>query len=436
MPYRSPEQTLIACVWMPRFEIQVERRRYPDLGALPLALLSLGVQPAVVALSREAQAAGLRKAMPFREVMAIAPHTVCRTEDPHFYQVAFSQVLLDLEAVSPLIEPGLGGDVGVAFLNMEGLMAGDCYGDLREPLPGAYGRFRHPYTLMAALERAVRPPWAARIGIGEGKFVAWAAARANLQNVDPATFFLSRSGRSCWIRAARVKDFLRPIPMDALPVEEAMKRKLWGFGLRTLGQLADLPASAVAAQFGKNGRRAWLLAGGKDDNPLRPREAPREVAETIRFPDPEESIAAFLAAVRELLDRLLQRPEVQGRGVRQARVDAVLESRHTWSQTVTFKQPGSRVETLFPPLRFCLERVHPTEAVEEVSLVFTAFMASQPGGQMSLFPEPGQQRRSRVAESLRQLAVQMGRAPISRVVEVEPWSRIPERRYHLLNCDP
>ncbi|MCA1597306.1 MAG: hypothetical protein LC772_12905, partial [Chloroflexi bacterium] len=82
-----------------------------------------------------------------------------------------------------------------------------------------------------------------------------------------------------------------------------------------------------------------------------------------------------------------------------------------------------------------LERDHPTEAVRSLSLALTEFTSSV-GGQGALFREPQQERNDRLVEALRQIRTQMGRVPVARIVEVEPWSRMPERRYHLLSYDP
>jgi DNA polymerase-4/protein ImuB len=44
--------------------------------------------------------------------------------------------------------------------------------------------------------------------------------------------------------------------------------------------------------------------------------------------------------------------------------------------------------------------------------------------------------RGQVEEAVRQLRAQQGNASIGKVVEVEPWSRIPERRAVLVEFEP
>ena len=44
--------------------------------------------------------------------------------------------------------------------------------------------------------------------------------------------------------------------------------------------------------------------------------------------------------------------------------------------------------------------------------------------------------QEQLEESLRELKARYGYCPIGRIVELEPWSRIPERRLALIDFDP
>jgi hypothetical protein len=43
---------------------------------------------------------------------------------------------------------------------------------------------------------------------------------------------------------------------------------------------------------------------------------------------------------------------------------------------------------------------------------------------------------STLRDAVRELKLRLGHSPLYRVVEIDPWSRIPERRHALLNFDP
>jgi DNA polymerase-4/protein ImuB len=62
-------------------------------------------------------------------------------------------------------------------------------------------------------------------------------------------------------------------------------------------------------------------------------------------------------------------------------------------------------------------------------------LTGQTGKQASFFAEK-RRHRTQLEEALRQLKARFGQSPVYHVVEVEPWSRIPERRLALIDYDP
>lgn len=446
MRYRPAAETLVGCVWLPGLAVAAERRRQPELAAAPLALLAPG-RPgaaggpagpgAVLACSAEARAAGVRPGMSFREALTAAPGLAVLTADEHHYAREFACIPAALEQLSPLVEWDGNGLAGVAWVGLEGLLPEGLEG----PAAGSC-RYAGPEALLADLERVLARPArrlgvAPRVGVARGKFVAWAAALAAGPGPGtPEEPGLRRSpGGTLWVAEAARAAFLRPFPVRRLPLPPELCRRLEELGLRTLGQVAALSPAAVQAQFGPAGRRAWLLARGQDDEPLQPGAPAQEIAETLAFGAPEALLEPLLHGLRRLAEHALRRPERRGRGVRQARLEAALESGRRWSRTASLRRPAERPEELLLPLRCHLEREPPPEPVEALTLVLTAFAHSL-DCQLTLLPEPPLLRRRRLAEALRQLRARTGRATLFHLLEVEPWSRLPERRYSLLAYDP
>ena len=52
-------------------------------------------------------------------------------------------------------------------------------------------------------------------------------------------------------------------------------------------------------------------------------------------------------------------------------------------------------------------------------------------GQMALVQAPDEERRRRAAHALAQVRAAPGAAPVLRLVQMEPWSRLPERQWAL-----
>src|SRR6266545_3427987 len=91
------------------------------------------------------------------------------------------------------------------------------------------------------------------------------------------------------------------------------------------------------------------------------------------------------------------------------------------------------------PLKTRLEQSPPTGAVERLVLEFTTFA---PGtAELQLFARDaqaaaraGQQRA--LQSAAREIRMRVKRACLYHVIEVQPWSRLPERRYALIDFEP
>jgi DNA polymerase-4/protein ImuB len=71
--------------------------------------------------------------------------------------------------------------------------------------------------------------------------------------------------------------------------------------------------------------------------------------------------------------------------------------------------------------------------LEDVSLTLKE-LTGEAGLQGNLFQDI--RRRNQLRQAIAQLKASQGRNPIYEVKEVEPWSRIPERRRALVTYDP
>ena len=126
-----------------------------------------------------------------------------------------------------------------------------------------------------------------------------------------------------------------------------------------------------------------------------------------------------------LLERLLAVPRRAGRPVRTLALSARLAAGGSWRRPVGCATP--------PPshggcaTRSCPDWSELPGAVERLSLELAEL--GEPGGRQQLLMRPAHEvRRERAAEAARQLRAAMGEGHLLRVVEVAPWSRLPEGR--------
>ena len=413
MHLRAWPDVRVACVWIAQLPLRVEILRHPAWDGRPLVLGGAPGERKVVQLcSPEAEAAGVRPGLPLREVVPLCPEAMVLQPDPVRTAAVLEAVLADLQRVSPAVEPA---DDGYFFLDLRGLQA--MYGEL-----GALEEAIH-----AAVPALLRP----RLGFANGKFAAAIAARM----AEPGF-----TAKSCVIPASETQDFLAPLSVrHLLMVEPEAQQRMELLGLRTIGSLAALPFNAVQSEFGPDGARAWRLAHGKDSEPVVARPVVTSVQDGLRFDDPLGSVDAVMAAIDQLLAHTYSQPALQGRSVRQVRLRALLSDGTSWERLYTFKDALSTRDAARRALKSKLDLPNglPPAPIDELALELLGLggeAARQPG----LFVARARQL-AEIAEAARQLRARYGRVPLYHAVEVEPWSRIPERRWALIQvpvaCD-
>jgi nucleotidyltransferase/DNA polymerase involved in DNA repair len=388
----------IACVHIPRFAVEAERQRRHDLAA---RLILVG-DATVFDCSLGADASGVRRGMRMSEAIGLSHRAVVLSPDLLYYQRRFDEVLNFLEGFSPAVEAG---EPGTAFLSLDGL---------------SVDRESFADGLMASLHR--RSGLMASVGIADGKFAARVAAQT------------TRPGLAKVVPSGQEAAFLSPIDVALLPCSRDTLRRLGLFGLRTMGDLASLPLGAVQAQFGPEGRRIWELAQGIDREPLRPLKREESIREHLAFYAPLTRREALVTAGRELLTRLLGQPAMNGRAARCMVLRTLLSDGRSWERTIVFREASADREQMLCVLKSAIETAPLTAPIEEVGIELSGLTART--GKQEGFFSGDRRRQPQFAEAVRQLKARYGRSPVAQVMEVEPWSRIPERRHALIDYDP
>jgi DNA polymerase-4/protein ImuB len=360
---------------------------------------------AVLDCSAEAEGQGVRLGMPLRQALGLCPSAFFLPPDLPRYGDAFDRILRALETMSPLVEAAA---LGCAFVGLDGLN----------------GHYRDEMALGDALAQAVRRASGLMpsVGLAEGKFTARVAAT------------VSAPGEVCLVPKGQEKKFLAPIDVSLLPCSRDTLRHLGLFGLRTMGDLASLPPGPVQAEFGSEGRRIWELAQGIDREPLRPLQREESIREYLSFYAPLISREALVTAGRQLLTRLLGQPAMNERTARRMALRALLSDGRCWERAIVFREATADREQMLCVLKTAIDTAPLTAPIEELSIELSGF-AGEAGKQEGFFSDD-RRRQPQVAEAVRQLKARYGRSPVAQVVEVEPWSRIPERRHALIDYDP
>jgi protein ImuB len=406
---------MIVCVLYPRFELLAA---LGDRGALlsePAALApEAGREQLVGEVSAPAEAFGVVRGMRLGEAMSRCPALRLVPPDPEGVRSLWNTVLDRLEGIGAAVESDRAGAAFFESGGLYGIHGGDLAG------------------VLATARRALGA--GARFGAAPSRFAAHAAAlqaRPRRRGRGRSSGGGLAAGPSAppgavLVKEAAVRDFLAPVPVSLLRTRlelQALPEVLERLGIRTLGEVAALPSRAVAERFGHPGLLALDLAQGRD-TPLEPRRPPEPVAERLELPE-AASGQQLERALELLVARVLARRERRGRSLRGLAVSARFVAGGTWRIAVTLRRASADPARIRLALAPKLAEL-PAPA-ESLALEVEAF-GPPAHDQGRLLDEAAEVRRARLGEAVRQARQAAGADAALRVLDVDPDSRIPERR--------
>jgi protein ImuB len=391
-------RSMVVCVFYSRFELLAGLGDRRALLSEPVALApEAGREQVVGEVSAAAEAFGIVRGMRLGEAMSRCPALRLIPPDPEGVRSLWNRVLDRLEAIGAEVESDR---AGAAFFESAGL-----YGLHGGGLAG----------VLAEARRVLGP--GARFGAAPSRFAAQAAALQVRPRRGRRAFVVEESG---------VRGFLAPLPVSLLrgrPELQALPEVFERLGIRTLGEVAELPSRALAERFGHPGLLAHDLARGSDF-PLDPRRPPEPVSERLDLPE-AASGQQLERALELLVARVLARRERRGRTLRGLAVSARFVAGGTWRVAIALRHPSADAERI--QLALAPKLAELPAPSESLALEVEAF-GPPAHDQGRLLDEGAAVRRGRLAEAVRQARQAAGSEAALKVLEVDPESRIPERR--------
>ncbi|WNI19734.1 DNA polymerase Y family protein [Actinacidiphila sp. ITFR-21] len=217
----------------------------------------------------------------------------------------------------------------MAHLRLHGPLDDERYADVLELLAGftPHVQALPPDAVQLDLTSALR-----YFGLGPYELVQRAALRlmalygigtsaglAGNRMLAAMAAAASEPGRTTYIPADRAAAWLRPRPLTALPgIGRATATTLGGYGLHTVGQIADLPAVTLQRLLGAGPARLLAeRARGHDPRPVTPAEPSTHLTADLVLDrdclDPDRHHAAVLGLAEQLGLRLRADGQVAGR---------------------------------------------------------------------------------------------------------------------------
>jgi DNA polymerase-4 len=222
---------------MDAFYASVEIRDRPELAGKPVIVGGLSGRGVVLSATYEARALGVRSAMPMARARRLCPQAVVIPPRHGLYGAVSKEVMAIFRAVTPVVEPL---SLDEAFLDVSGA----------QRLLGSAAIIGQLIRREVAQQQQIT----CSVGIAANKFLAKLAS----VHCKPDGLLV--------IPADGALEFLHPLPVSALwGVGDRTGRSLARLGLRTVGDIARAPVTALEAELGKAAAaHLHALAWGRD----------------------------------------------------------------------------------------------------------------------------------------------------------------------------
>jgi DNA polymerase IV len=224
------------------FNASLEELRHPEFRKGPLVLAETRERAVIQGINAIARREGLREGMPVSQARRLCRRIRTIPLDLGFYREQHERLVQRFNHFSPLVE---GPFLGRYFVDLTGTRR------LWGAPPDVACRMERQLMMEVGLH--------ARVGLAPNKLVSQVASSC----IHPGDLSCIFPG---WETA-----FLAPLPVTSLPgVGSKTAQHLADLNISRIGQLASLPAGALAGVFGKLGLRLLRIARGIDPAPVVP----------------------------------------------------------------------------------------------------------------------------------------------------------------------
>ena len=381
----------IICLFAAHLPVQVEQQA----GAPDTTPLIVGGRPwdpgAVLDCSPAAASAGVRLGMRLARAAQICPGATFVPAREAVYREAHAALESVLRQYTDRVETA---GLGYLFADVS---------DLR--IPTGRDPAQLDVELARSLAREVQQVSTldARIGLAPQRFTAEQAGHA------------ARPHGWCPVQPGQERTFLSPLPIETLPLDPEMHRRLHLLGITTLGTLAALPRAAIVRQFGADAGLFHDLAAGRDPRGVYPDAPPLVVERSHQCEPPLRDAGPLIARVARLGESAatdLARRKHQAQGMTLTLED---ETGKTHIVSTAIEPPTADIDQLKRQAVGLAMRVTLTRAVTRITLTLyplrPAYLAAT---QLALpvlsaaFTAPTDARGRALQETLRRLRQRFG----------------------------
>ena len=331
---------IFACCYIPQFPAQALLRLRPHLQSVPVAVLEEHTSTQrICSYNQPASLLGVNQEISHTQARILGPIRFL-TRSAIEEKAAHDALLECFSLYSPLIHSELRGTACIATIDISGT----------ERLLG-------PAALL--IQRILQQMDALSV---QGSVVV-------SRNID-AAICMARFGRSLVIEHTKEKAALSSLPIHVLEPSESQVETLAEWGVSTLDELAQLPATSLIARLGQQGQHLHERANGRYQNHFTAQEVSPHYRELQLLDDPLVSLDTMFSVADVLLDHLLKRVMYRASAIECLHLQIGCE-KGTQAVTVTPAVPSEHKDSLLKLLQLRVEANPPQSPVQWLELSAT-----------------------------------------------------------------
>lgn len=233
-------QRMIALVDMNCFFAQVEQQDNPFWRNRPVAVTNGKLGSTIITASYEARAFGVKTGMKLRDAKQLCPDIIQAPSRPERYAGASTVIMKSLQSITPDIEVY---SVDEAFLD----------------LTYCQSLYEGPEHIGRLIKKAISEASGLTCSVGISGDKTTAKFAAKLKKPDGLTVITP------WDAESRLAE---ESVTELSGISDGIGGFLAKYGVFKCGDMKKIPISILAQRFGNPGRRIWLMAQGKDPEPI------------------------------------------------------------------------------------------------------------------------------------------------------------------------
>ena len=271
---------VIILVDMNCFFAQIEQQDNPFWRNRPVAVTN-GIQGStIITSSYEARAYGVKTGMRLKEARQLCPELIQAPSRPDRYAEISTKIMESLQSITPDLEVY---SVDEAFLDVT-----HCQSLLGTPL-----------EIAQLVKKTVSDVSGLTCSVGVSGDKTTAKYAAKLHKPDGLTQILP------W----QAEQTLAPLHVTELSgINTGIANFLKQYGVINCGDMKNIPISIPAKRFGNMGRRIWLMAQGKDPEPIQTNvKPPKTIGHGKVMPPQTNDLATILTYFQHMAEKVASR---------------------------------------------------------------------------------------------------------------------------------